>query len=433
MEPRGIAMEDELAQAWHAHRGRLARFVADLVATEIARLRPGGPALRPPPWPEDLSVDEGGLGLDSLERLAVAAALAEALDLQNEHEKPTGLWYLQRRFGDWLDGLQTELAEGGQRLAFRTSGSTGQPKLCTHQLADLEREVDCLASLLAGRSRVLSAVPAHHIYGFLFGVLLPRRLGAEAIDVRAVLPSALAGRLQPGDLLVSHPHQWALVARFAEALPSGVWGSTSTAPCPDTLTQCLAERGLERLLQIYGSTETAGVGWRDRAGQPFRLFPFWCRSEAAEGTLQRRSGPFRGNVLAEADVGCHTVELQDRLTWRDSRHFDVHGRLDAAVQVGGVNVYPQRVREALLRHPDVNEATVRLMAPHEGERLKAFVVPRPGVDGIALRANLHVWAEVELSAPERPKAFNVGARLPIDGRGKAIDWSIDDGVDRTPS
>jgi hypothetical protein len=71
-------MTRELARDWHADRGQLARYVGDLVAAEVARLRPGGPALRPQPWPDALSVDEDGLGLDSFERLAVAAALAEA-------------------------------------------------------------------------------------------------------------------------------------------------------------------------------------------------------------------------------------------------------------------------------------------------------------------------------------------------------------------
>jgi acyl-CoA synthetase (AMP-forming)/AMP-acid ligase II len=47
------------------------------------------------------------------------------------------------------------------------------------------------------------------------------------------------------------------------------------------------------------------------------------------------------------------------------------------VQVAGVNVWPQRVAEALRAHPDVLDAVVRPMRADEGERLKAFVVPRP--------------------------------------------------------
>ena len=37
-----------------------------------------------------------------------------------------------------------------------------------------------LARLVPGRRRILSAVPAHHIYGFLFSVLLPQDLGLSA-------------------------------------------------------------------------------------------------------------------------------------------------------------------------------------------------------------------------------------------------------------
>ena len=69
-------MAADLTQAeplpWHRRPDALARFVADLVAGELAHLRPGGVSWPNPPWPAELALDEQGLGLDSLERLSVA-------------------------------------------------------------------------------------------------------------------------------------------------------------------------------------------------------------------------------------------------------------------------------------------------------------------------------------------------------------------------
>jgi long-chain acyl-CoA synthetase len=398
---------------WWAAPGVLQRFIADLIADEVAHLRPGGAALPSLPWPADLPLDGDGLGLDSLEMLAVASALNETLHL---HESGIEDLLLARRtVGDWVTLAAEGLEHFSTRLTFRTSGSSGQPKPCTHELVNLQQEVDYLGSLLSGRRRVLAAVPAHHIYGFLFTVLMPQRLSCiPALDLRSATPQALGHRLQAGDLLVSHPAHWALVARYASALPADVHGVTSTAPCSDELAQELTGTGLDRLLQVYGSSETAGIGWRDAPGSPYRLMPHW-RRDPADGSAILRVAP-NGSRCPYA--------MQDRVEWLLDEQFSVAGRLDAAVQVGGINVFPERARQALLEHPLVREVAVRMMAAHEGQRLKAFIVPEPGADPASLRDEMTRWLSDRLSAPQQPKAFTFGTALPINQSGKACDWPI---------
>jgi 4-coumarate--CoA ligase (photoactive yellow protein activation family) len=409
-----MALPDATAPAWHARPGALSRFVADLIADETHRLRPGGSNLPAQPWPADLALHEDGLGLDSLERLAVASALNEALHL---HESGIeDLLLARQRFGEWVEVAAAGLADFDARLTFRTSGSGGTAKPCTHSLAGLRQEVAHLASLTAGTQRVLAAVPAHHIYGFLFTVLLPAHLGCDQVlDVRRHTPQALAQLLRPGDLLVSHPAHWALVARHAGRLPAGVHGVTSTAPCPDALAQQLMDLGLGELTQVYGSSETGGIGTRSAAAAPFRLMPFWSR-DAADAARLLRTSP-EGMAVAHA--------VPDRLEWPALREFCVRGRLDDAVPVGGTNVFPAQVRQVLLGHPQVADALVRLMRPDEGSRLKAFIVPRPGADPDALRADLWSWAEARLGTPARPKAYTLGPGLPRNAMGKLADWPLD--------
>lgn len=118
--------------------------------------------------------------------------------------------------------------------------------------------------------RVLAAVPAHHMYGFLFTMPLPARLGCnDVIDICRMTPQAVAAIMQSGDLVVSHPAHWSLLARHANRLPPGLQGVTSTAPCPDALAIALEVMGLGRLMQMYGSSETAGIGTRTAAGSAF--------------------------------------------------------------------------------------------------------------------------------------------------------------------
>jgi long-chain acyl-CoA synthetase len=396
---------------WWRWPGALERVTGDLIADELAHLRPGGAAVPPRPWPADLRLDGQGLGLDSLERLSVASALNETLHL---HESGVeDLLLVRRSFGEWTDLAGLGLDHASQRLTFRTSGSGGVPKPCTHALDALQQEVDFLAAMFEGRQRVFSAVPAHHIYGFLFTVLLPARWpGVVVEDARLLTPQALAARLAPGDLLVSHPTHWALMARHAGRLPPGVVGVSSTAPCPAAVASALSDQGLQRLVQVYGSSETAGIGWRDGPADPYRLMPHWSRP-AGDGSHLQRCQPDGSQV--EQDV-------QDRLDWCGDTQFHVAGRRDEAVQVGGVNVFPERVRQVLLAHPHVKEAAVRRMTPEEGERLKAFVVPQDGVDRQAMPQALDGWVTRHLTAPERPKAYAVGDCLPVNAWGKATDW-----------
>ncbi len=398
--------------AWWEDDAAVQRFVCDLVAAELVAMRLTGPALPPLPWREDLHIGRD-LGADSLELMGLASALAEALHM---HESGIEDYLLARQtIGDWVVIAQTGLSRFSARLTFRTSGSSGTPKGCMHPLDALWQEVRELAPLLSGTRRIFSAVPSHHIYGFLFTILLPRALGltGDAVtDLRSGSAARLAHSLRKGDLVVGHPEFWRAAVRAVPAFVAGVSGVTSTAPCPDDVSAALKHAGLATLLQVYGSSETAGVGWRTSADQPYTLFSYWQRDAEDQGALLR----------AGADGGRR--DCQDALDWRDERRFVPTGRIDQAVQVGGINVFPARVRRELLLHPDVLDVSVRLMHPAEGNRLKAFVVPRTGVNHELLHAALAAWAGERMTAPERPRAFSFGAALPADSKGKPADWAL---------
>lgn len=406
---------------WWQSRPGLRRFVSDLVEDELVRQRRCGLA-RQQPWSEDLALEQD-LGVDSLELMALATALAGALHL---HESGIEDYLLARRsLGDWVDIAQAGLDRFSAQLTFRTSGSSGVPKPCSHALASLLQESSQHARLFAGRRRILSAVASHHIYGFLFNLLLPRALGLDSdavCDIRGSSPAWLARGAQPGDLVVGHPAFWQALGRTVPLMPPDVVGVTSTAPCPEDVSQAVEAAGIARLFHIYGSSETAGIGWRDCWRQPYRLFDHWSFSADRPDELLRH-GPGPGQLR----VGC-----QDRLERSGDGTFRVGARLDDAVQVGGINVFPSRIASVLCRHPGVAVATVRLMRPDEGNRLKAFVVPTAQVrDGPLFLIELNRWIGSQLAVPERPKAIRLGDRLPAAASGKLSDWEIDAEADWT--
>ncbi|WP_211103927.1 AMP-binding protein [Skermanella pratensis] len=413
----GEAGEFGFGGGWWSDDRTLARFVADLVAGEFARLRPGSPVLAGLPGREDQGGEAWRNGLieaDSLEMLQLSAALAEALNLGEAASAdylPT-----RRTFGGLLDICRSALPRCGSHITFRTSGSTGTAKPCRHSLADLEQEAEFLRTLFPGRRRILGAVPSHHIYGFLMTILTGAPPGAArlpVVDVRGRPPAALAVLAAPGDLIVGHPAFWSAVARSGIALPADIYGSVSTAPCPAPTARGAVGAGLDRLVELYGSSETAGIGWRDDPADGFRPMPWWRR--AGDSVLRRTS----------ADGAERDVAAPDRLDWSADGRFRVAGRLDGMVQVGGVNVSPDHVRQRLCEHPWVADAAVRLMTPEEGDRLKAFVVPAPDAPaGPEFHKALTHWIERNLTVPERPRALASGPSLPSNSFGKDADWTI---------
>ena len=406
------------AACWWRDAPGLQRVVVDLLAAELAALRPGRP-LQALPWPAAFDL-RGDLGADSLELMGLASALETQLHLRGSADAPL---LARTRLADWLDAARAGLDADGSALTFRTSGSSGAPKPCTHPLPLLWQEVEALARLLPGRRRIVSLVPAHHIYGFLFTVLLPRRLGIDTVcDLRDHAPAALAARLMPGDLVIGYPDVWRALGQAAGSLAPDVVGVTSTAPCPPEVARAALATGLTRLLQIYGSSETAGVGWRDAPAGGYTLFPYWSREVRPD--LQPE-----GLVRQCPDGTRRPAALQDRLAWEDDGRFQPDGRIDQAVQVGGVNVFPGYVADVLQLHPAVLDASVRRMRPDEGERLKAFVVVKEGTAAdAALQAALHTWLSERLTAPECPAAYSFGPRLPRGASGKLADWIIDSDV-----
>lgn len=442
---------------WWRAPGSLRRFIVDLIDAELCRLRHVA-VLPPMPAAADQLDLVADLGADSLELTALSAALAEALQLPQAQTLDALL--ADTALASWVHRIAAALEQAGAgvdggdvaaplpavaRLVFRTSGSAGVPKPCVHGLDLLWQETAALAALLDGRRRIVSVVPAHHIYGFLFSVLLPQALGLEVVAMRQQHPASAWRALRAGDLVIGHPAFWQAALGAAAnrcagdpadadagqagdvPLAADVVGVSSTAPLADSLAAQLAAAGLARLLQVYGSSETAGVGWRDSAGSPYRCLSYWQPEEGDDSRLRRRL----------PDGGSRVYPLPDRLAWQDSQHFLPCGRRDDAVQVSGINVFPQRVAALLRQHPAVADAAVRLMRADEGVRLKAFIAladaagtPVQGDAGLAerqLAQQLDAWLRTRTAAVERPASYSFGAALPRQRNGKLADWVIDAG------
>ncbi len=404
-------------------RESILRVVTDLVEAELAAAGSRGPSTLPDrsTWHGAMRIREGiipegevaspepGLALDSLDLLLVASRVNQFFHMQ---EWALGEHLIRyRTFATWAQVAHVALTDQGAdeagspagsrevwtRLTFTTSGSTGQPKEITRSRQELEEEVAYLRSRLSGVRRVVSLVPSHHLYGFLWTVLLPDRSGWESVDARFWSPGRLRSELRPGDLIVGFPLRWKVLLRTLDAIPPGVMGVSSAGALDADIWDAARARGLERLIEIYGSTETGGVGWRESMAAPYDVFPSW-------------SNPAR-------DL---TAAAMDRLEWTADGRFRVLGRKDRAVKVGGELVDLSAVETILREHPEVLDCAVRIDDRAAVARLRAFVVPRPGT-GPSPNA-LSEWVAARAHAAAVPRDITLGAELPRNAQGKVTAW-----------
>ena len=331
----------------------------------------------------------GGLEADSIELLSLAGAVSRMFCLHESGIEDYLLRY--KTLGDWVEIVHQGMSR--EKIVFSTSGSTGSPKFCTHSWQNIEREIVGHARIFANSRRIVAAVAAHHIYGFLFTAALPRYMNLPVCDY-----CSSQQKLMPGDLIVSFPVYWQYLNDTISHFPENCCGVTSTSPCKPDLIRSLISKGLCRMTEIYGSSETGGVGFRHDHPQPYQLFSY-----------------------LKKDAIC----LMDEMIWEDDTHFYPVRRKDGAVQIGGVNVFPDAVAQKISTHPSVKECGIRLIGSENDSRLKAFIVLSDGISySPETRRAISEWLYTHLSAPERPVSLTFGAAIPRNDMGKEQDWEI---------
>lgn len=315
----------------------------------------------------------------------------------------------QERIATSAESLLAAWQSSSRCITFYTSGSTGTPKACPHSLSMLEQEAAFLAPYFQGRSRILSVVPAHHLYGFSFGVFLPAFCGIP-VQQTIALPHVIASAMRPGDAVIGLPLLWQALLKTGQVpAGKGILAVSATAPIEEQTLKGLEQAGFA-LADIFGSSETGVAGIRTASHEAYRLAPHFAQT--GPDTLER----------SLPDAPHQPVCLEDHLHWLDDRHFLPAGRRDKAVQVGGVNVYPAQIAKKITSLPGVHACAVRPMRPEEGTRLKAFIVPSSEEDIQEFRRSLRRRLRQMLSAEECPVAFSFGPALPRNSMGKLADW-----------
>ena len=409
------------------YRALLPTLIAELVTAELRALRPAkfesltvDTVQKSEHWAKDFT-------LDSLERVTLSSVAAEYFNVYDSGREDTllGIASCER----WADIMALSRSESIKAcdITFRSSGTTGKPKLFRHRHDWLVQEATHWAEEMQriGVTRIVACVPPQHIYGYLWTILLPVIANLPVVFLRGI--AVVQPDVGAYDAVIATPRlleQWAergtaLVGAQAVCSTGRLQTYSSTEICAST--------ELRDLWEIYGSSETAGLAMRARDATNYTWLPYVSLVSLASpaSTSETNDPNARAEVARMLPDGTRaTLELPDTIELTSSlREFRVGERYDDIVKVFGKRIDLEALRNGLRSVPNVRDANVRAFKDARTAALKVFIVPIDANESEeVLFARCRDWIATNTDAAPAISSWRSGAWVPRNAMGKLADW-----------
>jgi long-chain acyl-CoA synthetase len=331
-----------------------------------------------------------------------------------------------------------------------TGGTTGTPKgvMLSHESISLSSHNVAFCEHSSQTDRALCFLPFNHVFGQIH-IMNATILSSGCVeilpkyDLDQVLELTSAGRVTKFFAVPTIYTRLLSVDRLKEKFGKVRYCfSAAASMAGEIVRQWKTLSGLT-IYESYGMTEAMPVTWnhfcrhvvgsvgtacpgvevqlRDRDGGRV--------SEGQEGEIcirghnvmrgyldnpnDTKNAFWEGGWFRSGDIG----------VLDDDDYLYIVDRLKDMIITGGENVYPREVEEVLYTRPEVLEcAVVGLPDKGWGERVTAFVVPRPG-QTIA-QDDLTAFLKARLSPFKVPKEFLIMDEMPKSATGKILKREI---------
>jgi len=337
-----------------------------------------------------------------------------------------------------------------------TGGTTGQPKgaMLTHANLSaacaqyLETTRVGPNPLVEGEERTLCILPLFHIYALSVMLVLGLRLGAEILlhprfDPPAALRDIVAKKIT---VYVGVPTMHIAMLNLPDAKPAHFSSikqcASGGAPLPYAVQQEFEKLVGCRLAEGWGMSETSPTGTftpnvgTARPGScgiplpgiefkfldvadPTREVPLGERGELCIKGPNVMKGYWRN---AEATAAAMTADgylrTGDVAIMDEDGYVYIVDRIKDMLLVGGFNVYPRNIEEAIYQHPAVEEAgVIGVPDDYRGEKPKAFIKLKAGSPPLTL-GDLKDFLKDRLARHEMVGELELRDDLPKTGAGK---------------
>lgn len=212
-----------------------------------------------------------------------------------------------------------------------TSGSTGAPEPCERDLAFFRQgaiaNAQCMFEGLSSSAGIVATVPPYHMFGFELSIAVPLFAGCRLYSGRPFYPGDVAAALESicsPRILVSTPVHLRVLLESGMAMPRVERVFSATAPLSASLAGGIEKLFGAEVREIFGTTETGSVGWRNTAREEsFNLMP--GMDLAQDGATSFLNAPHISPPF----------QLADRLELLEGGRFRIAGRSNDIVNIAG--------------------------------------------------------------------------------------------------
>ncbi|MGH7961452.1 MAG: AMP-binding protein, partial [Candidatus Binatia bacterium] len=332
-------------------------------------------------------------------------------------------------------------------LLLFTSGTTGTPKGVGLTHDNLRANLQALLVEtweMSEEDRLLHVLPPHHLHGLGLGLYGTLFVGNAAVLLERFEPAVVLRALGPQriSLFMGVPTMYhrMLEVEGDFSLGSMRLFTCGSAPLSLETFRRFQERFRFPVVERYGLTETAintsnplhGACKPGSVGLPLPgvevgIFDPQTQSRLAQGERgeiwvrgPHVFGGYWNNPEATAAAFCDGwFRTGDLGAFSVDGYLSILGRIKELIIVGGTNVTPGEVEAVLEVEAGVVECAVAGVPDADlGERIAAFIIPRPGEDPIALEQRLRARSERDLAAYKRPRLYQFLTALPRNIMGK---------------
>jgi len=313
-------------------------------------------------------------------------------------------------------------------LSLCTSGSSGEPKRIEKNLRQLANEVQALEQLWGadlGPACIIGSVATQHIYGLLFRVLWPLCAGRPFVRRQLAFPEDLqrASREHPAFAWVASP---ALLKRMGDNLDWPALSAvrrvfSSGGALPAEAAQSLHQRLQQWPTEIFGSSETGGIAWRQGQAlwQPFADVEL---SQDRDGAL----------LIASAYLPAgHIERTADAARIAPDGRFELLARLDRIVKLEEKRISLPMLEQALTTHEWVAEARLGVVQENRASLGALLVLTEAGLHALrnlgrrTLTEQLRQHLSQHCEALALPRRWRLLRQLPLNAQGKLPQAEVD--------
>ncbi len=308
------------------------------------------------------------------------------------------------------------------KLVIFTSGSSGKAKAIDKNLQQLQNELTTLEALWGqqlGMSQIVATVSHQHIYGLLFRLLWPLAAGRCFYSQMFLSPEPLLKAVKhisaswiasPAQLKrLDNLSDWSELAGLSTIFSSG-------GRLPDQAAAQIAEHGQHALYEVYGSSETGGIGWRQPAtDQCWMAFDSVLLSQDEQGNTWLKSAYLPSE---------QQYKLDDRVELSGQKKFRLLGRKDRIVKLEEKRLSLQQLEDSLNHTAYVEESHTLLVAGKRDRIAAVLVLTQQGIDLLQKQGRYELIKQIRRQLMQTfdtvvlPKKWLFVPALPLNSQAK---------------